>query len=91
MAENNDKGKLGEDIACGELIKHGYEILAKNYRSTFGEIDIIAKKDFTVAFVEVKLRKSIAMGMPKEFVTKSKQKKIIATAMKFLSENNFEN
>ena len=47
-------GKSGEDLACQELQRRGYAILARGYRSRFGEIDIIAKDDETIVFIEVK-------------------------------------
>ena len=47
-------GKLGEDLACAELERRGYEILARRYRTRFGEIDIVARHDETTVFVEVK-------------------------------------
>ena len=51
------KGDYGEKLAARELIKKGYAIREKNYHTRMGEIDIIAEKDNTVVFVEVKLRK----------------------------------
>ena len=47
-------GKLGEDLACVFLEKHGYEIIDRNYRKKWGELDIVAKKDGVLHFVEVK-------------------------------------
>ena len=51
---NRQKGDLGESIACARLIKEGFVIKARNYMKKWGEIDIIAEKDDTVHFVEVK-------------------------------------
>jgi len=85
---NRKKGNTGEDIACRELIKKGYEIIERNYRNRGGEIDIIAKKDGITVFVEVKLRFSTKNGMPSEAVDEKKQTKIIETAKSFIAEND---
>ncbi len=85
--DKSEKGKSGEDFAAEYLKKLGYEITGRNCHSRFGEIDIIAENGDTVAFVEVKTRKSFGKTSPKESVTKAKQKKIILTAMSFLEES----
>jgi putative endonuclease len=54
MAEHNEIGKIGENIAQTFLVKHGFSIVITNYRTRYGEIDIIAKKDNKIRFVEVK-------------------------------------
>ncbi|MBE7048565.1 MAG: YraN family protein [Ruminococcaceae bacterium] len=83
-------GQLGEKAACRYLKKQGYKILTKNYQRAvgkiIGELDIVAQKGDTVAFVEVKTRNSEAFGLPCEFVTKNKQQKIIKTAYTYISE-----
>ena len=67
-----DIGNLGEDMAVKFLLEKGYEIIERNFLKPFGEIDIIAKdKDFLV-FIEVKARKNINFGFPREFVNGSK-------------------
>lgn len=82
-------GSKGEKLAASYLKKHGYKIVAKNFSSAHGEIDIIVQnKDFLV-FVEVKSRKDSEenfknYGLPCEAVTKAKQKHIIFTARCFL-------
>lgn len=85
--EKSKKGKIGEDAAVALLIKKGYEIIKRNYYSAYGEIDIIAKKDDELIFVEVKSRRYDSVEKPAEAVTPSKQKKIIKTAEKYLDEN----
>ncbi len=85
---SNIKGIYGENIAAKELVKNGYFILDKNYHSMYGEIDIVAKKDCTVVFVEVKLRKNIKNGMPCEAVDLRKQRKIIKTAQEYIQRRN---
>lgn len=73
-------GKLGEEISTSYLKQKGFLILEKNFHSRFGEIDIIAKKDSTLVFVEVKARSSSVFGTPAESVTSQKLKKLIKTA-----------
>ena len=54
MAEHNEIGKIGENITKTFLMKHGFKVVTSNYRTRFGEIDIIAQKDNRLRFVEVK-------------------------------------
>lgn len=79
-------GALGEKTAK-DLLKHrGYEIAAQNYHSRYGEVDLIARKGDVLAFVEVKTRKDGAMASALEAVSKSKQEKIVKTALLYLTE-----
>lgn len=84
--DNTIFGKAGEALACKFLKKKKYKILTKNYRTNFGEIDIIAKKDDTYVFVEVKTRTSLKFGEPKEAVTEFKANTIRRVAENFLKE-----
>ncbi|HIJ57550.1 MAG TPA: YraN family protein [Deltaproteobacteria bacterium] len=77
-------GKRSETDAVTHLKKQGYEILETNYRNRLGEIDIIAKDRDTIAFVEVKARKSKTYGNPKWAVTQKKQRKISMVALSYL-------
>ncbi len=86
-------GARGEKIAARYLKKNGYKIIAKNFFSAHGEIDIIAKRGNTLVFVEVKSRKDCQShfenyGLPSEAVTKTKQQHIIYTARKFLESHH---
>lgn len=80
----NEIGTLGENTACNYLIKNGYTIQKRNFRLKCGEIDIIAKKDGCVVFVEVKTRRSAMYGQPSEYVDYRKQAKIRKTAMCYI-------
>ena len=73
MAEHNDLGKLGEELAVEFLEKNGYSILETNWTFQKAEVDIIAKKDGILAVVEVKTRSSIDFGLPQDFVKPNKQ------------------
>lgn len=77
-------GEKGEAIAVGQLKKEGYKIIETNYRTKLGEIDIIAKDKNTIVFVEVKARRSVNFGSPKEAVSIQKQKKISMVALYYL-------
>lgn len=79
MYEKN-KGFMYESIAKKYLLNKNYEILEENFISKFGEIDIIAAKDGRLHFIEVKGRKNIKHGYPKEAVTFSKQKRLMSAA-----------
>jgi putative endonuclease len=84
-------GKLGEEKASQLLISKGYKIIIRNYRFSKNEIDIIAFKDQTYVFVEVKTLRTNKFGEPQELVTNRKQRAIINTAMAYISENNINN
>jgi putative endonuclease len=79
-------GKCGEEAAVDFLKEHGYKIIARNYKSVFGEIDIIARDKDTLCFVEVKTRRSQRFGSPEEAVTPLKQRQIAKSALSFLKE-----
>ena len=80
-------GQLGEEIARNLLIKNGYKILTRNFKSKFGEIDIIALHQNTLVFVEVKARWSKKFGLPVEAVTPWKLERIKKAAEYFCLKN----
>ena len=80
-------GILGEDLACAELERRGYAILARRYRTRFGEIDIIARDAETTVFVEVKTRDGDRFGDGAEAVTGWKQRRIANMAVDYLSRH----
>ncbi len=80
-------GKIGEKIVEDYLEKRGTKILVKNFRSKFGEIDLIGKKGDTIIFFEVKTRKTLRFGQPYEAVNKTKLRKIRKTIDFFLLKN----
>ncbi len=86
--QNRNKGNIAEDKAIFFLKNKGYDILYKNFYTIYGEIDIIAKKEETIIFIEVKYRKTLKNGYPKEAVSKAKQNKIKNTALIFIEKNN---
>ena len=80
MAQHNITGKNGEDIACAFLIKNGYAILERNWRSGKNEVDIIAKIGTLLVFIEVKTRTSSFFGYPEKFVSPTQQKSLAKIA-----------
>ena len=85
--DRRDLGRWGEEQAAGYLRRRGWRIRERNYACRMGEIDLIAEKRDTIAFVEVKLRKSAAFAQAREFVTRAKQERIRTTAALWLAEN----
>ena len=83
-------GDRGEMAACVFLKDKGYEILEKNYKCKLGEIDIIARRNGRIAFIEVKTRTSVQFGMPQESVHFQKQEKIFKLAQWYLKEKKLE-
>ncbi len=77
-------GQIGEEAAVAFLKRQGYHILDRNFRNKLGEIDIIARDKKTLAFVEVKARRSGGYGSPKWAVTPKKQRKISMVALYYL-------
>ena len=86
---NKTIGILGEKFAQNILKNKGYTVVNTNYHSRFGEIDIIAKNDTFLAFVEVKTRNENSIGTPAEAVNSKKQLKLIKTAIDYLTKNPF--
>lgn len=81
----NTKGRLWEIKAANYLRKKRYKLVEANYRTRFGEIDLIVKNRKYICFVEVKQRNADSIARPAEFVDASKQKRIIAAANLYLS------
>lgn len=80
------RGDQGEDIVRRYLSGKGYVILAVKYRSPYGEIDIVALDGGYMVFIEVKYRKTLAFGLPRESVNAGKQAKIKKTALCYIAE-----
>lgn len=82
--KNKSPGAWGEDLALRYLIQHDYTLLERNYRTRRGEIDLIVRKDDTLVFVEVKLRRGTGFGFPLEAVTPHKQSTLRSVAEHYL-------
>ncbi len=86
MAAHNETGKEGELLAANHLQSEGYVIRHRNWRHGHKELDIVAEKDGTVVFVEVKTRKGVLFGSPEDAVTSGKIQRIVSSADAYLRE-----
>jgi putative endonuclease len=83
-----DTGIIGERLAGDFLKKHGYRLIETNYRCPHGEIDIVARHKDSLAFVEVRTKKSLKFGSPEESITPSKKEKMRAAAYHYLQTHD---
>jgi putative endonuclease len=90
MANHNDLGKRGEEIARDFLENNGFQIIKLNWRHKRAEIDLIAKKDGVLVFIEVKTRSSIDFGQPEEFVDWKKEKQLEFASLYFIEQTAHE-
>ena len=90
MAQHNDTGNIGEQLAREYLEKKGFAIMETNWRKGKYEVDIIAYKEGLIVFAEVKTRSRQDYGEPEEFVTIDKQKAYVRLADKYVVEHNRE-
>lgn len=90
MADHNDLGKEGEDLAVAHLLKNGYKIVARNFRYLKAEVDIIARKKGVLAVVEVKTRSTPDFGDPQEFVKKKQINSLVKAVDFFVNEQNLD-
>lgn len=95
MAQHNEIGKIGENIAVTFLMKHGFSVIERNYRTNYGEIDIIAKKDNILRFTEVKsvkvrdfLHLENLSVKPEDNLTKAKWSKLVISIEIYLQHRN---
>ena len=91
MAEHNKKGAEGEQIAQNYLSNLGYKILETNWRFQKAEVDIIAKNNDFLVFVEVKTRVNNLFGEPQTFVSEQKQALFKTAAEAYLEKKDFDN
>ena len=90
MADHNDFGKLGEELAVNYLVGKGYQILERNWHNIHKEIDIVAKDGKFLVIVEVKARQTNEYGDPDIAVTKKKQQMLIAAANAYIFKNRLD-
>ena len=90
MRYKKNVGDLGEEFAAKMLENAGYNIIARNFSTKFGELDIIALKGGTIHFIEVKTRTSTDCGYPSESITKYKQDRIKKAARYYLSTRKYK-
>jgi len=90
MSRNQRIGRWGEQAAENYLSEHGYQIAARNVRTPYGEIDLIAQKNGSTIFVEVKARTSRSFGPPELSVTPRKQAHMRACAESYAQQNEID-
>ena len=90
MAQHNELGKLGEEIAVRYLLEQGYKILERNWRNQHKEIDIIAMDGEELVIVEVKARMNDDFGEPYMSVTRPKQRLLISAANSYIFKNRMD-
>ncbi len=83
-------GQRGEKIALDYLLDNKFVIITRNFRSKFGEIDIVAQKENKIYFVEVKTRANLKKGKPYEAIDNRKKYQMQKVATYFLLENNYK-
>jgi len=83
-------GDAGEEIAVRELIRRGYAIRERNWRSAEGELDIVAEQERLLVFIEVRTRRGDRFGTPEESITPTKRVHLIATAQTYLQSHSLE-
>jgi len=80
-------GALGERLAEAYLSRSGWSVIERNVRSRSGEIDLVAREQETLVFVEVRTRSSVSFGTPEESVTPQKQRKMVSCALAYLQQH----
>lgn len=90
MAQHNELGKKGEEMAAAHLVATGYEIVARNFMYQKAEVDIIARKDNILAVVEVKTRSTPDFGDPQDFVKKKQINQLVKAIDYFVNEHNLD-
>ena len=90
MAEHNELGNWGEDIAIDFLVEKGYEIKERNWRFKKAEVDIIAKIENTLVAVEVKTRSTDYFGNPQDFIKPKKIKLLVKAVDAYVNRNDLD-
>jgi putative endonuclease len=85
-SQNRIVGNRGENAAAGHLARLGYEILTRNLRTPYGEVDLVARHGGFLVFVEVKTRRSRTHGLPEEAVTPRKRNRLLSSAQHYLQQ-----
>ena len=82
-------GNLGENLALKHLKNKGYRFIDRNFRSKFGEIDLIFQNKETLVFIEVKTRTSDSFGMPEESIDQQKKRKLDDITSLYIAETGY--
>lgn len=90
MAQHNELGKKGEQLAVDFLMQHMYTIVERNYRFDKAEVDIIAKKEDILAIIEVKTRSTADFGNPQDFVKPKQIQRLVKAVDEYVSVNDLD-
>jgi putative endonuclease len=90
MKHNQRIGKWGEQAAAEFLVQRGFVIIAQNFRTPYGEIDVIARQGEITIFIEVKTRTSNKMGLPEDSITPRKRQHMISAAEYYAAESEID-
>tara|TARA_R100000935_G_scaffold25393_2_gene45232 strand:+ start:134 stop:493 length:360 start_codon:yes stop_codon:yes gene_type:complete len=90
MAFHNELGKKGEELAVAYLLKNGYKIVSRNFRHQKAEVDIIARKESTLAIIEVKTRSTPDFGNPQDFVKSKQIQNLVKAVDFFVTDHNLD-
>ncbi|MFC9898286.1 YraN family protein [Nocardia sp. NPDC127579] len=88
MTDKKALGARGEELAARYLRSSGWEIIGRNWRCRYGELDLIARDARYTAFIEVKTRRGLGFGVPAESVTYAKRRRIRTLALLWLNEHD---
>lgn len=88
MAQHNELGKKGEQLAVDFLLKNDYNIIERNYRFDKSEVDIIAQKKDILAIIEVKTRSTTDFGNPEDFVKPKQIQRLVKAVDEYVTVNN---
>ncbi len=90
LASRKALGAFGESAALGHLHRQGYELLARNWRCSLGEIDLVARQGDQVVFIEVRTRRNDHQGPPEASLGPAKRKRLVALAYQYVAEHACE-
>jgi len=90
MAQHNELGKKGEQLAVDFLLKNGYNIVERNYRFQKAEVDIIAQKKDILAIIEVKTRSTTDFGNPQDFVKPKQIQRLVKAVDEYVTVNDLD-
>jgi len=90
MAQHNELGKKGEELAVDFLLKAGYDIIERNYRFNKAEVDIIAQQGNTLAVIEVKTRSTKDFGNPQDFVKPKQIQRLVKAVDEYITTNHLD-
>lgn len=90
MAQHNELGKKGEQLAVDFLLENGYDIIERNYRFDKAEVDIIAQKEVILAIIEVKTRSTTDFGNPQDFVKPKQIQQLVKAVDEYVNENGLD-